>query len=147
MGRLVLIAIGAITLGLTVPRSSAQEDVASQWLNLVISIPSASSRGVDKFFSLSVEHFINQTCQPSDLTGIQVLSVQTDHNESFHLHIFCRHDKATTAHYKVSWVSIPSHLVDKTVRSVVGKPNAPIGLLYLGSTDDSDAILLIEKAR
>lgn len=137
----------AISLLITATHSSGQKNPAPMWVSIVISSPVALHQAIESLITLSTENFINDTCQPSDLNGIQVLSVQTGHNEVFHLHVYCRLDKTPSAHYKVTMLAVPNHKVDETARTVFGKPNVRIGPLYLGSTGQPDAILLIEKTQ
>lgn len=103
MRKLAPITAVAISLFITATGSSGQQNPT--WLTIVISAPVAPSQGIESFINLSTESFINDTCQPSGLDGIQVLSVQTGHNEVFHLHVYCRQDNAASAHYKVTMVS------------------------------------------
>jgi hypothetical protein len=145
--KLASIAAVAISLFINATRSSGQQTPTPAWLNIVISAPVVPNQGVEGFIDLSTESFINDTCQPSGLDGIQVLSVQTGHNEVFHLHVYCRQDKATSTHYKVAMVPVPNHKVDETAKTVLGRPNFRVGPLYLGATGEADAILLIEKTQ
>jgi hypothetical protein len=144
--RLASIAALAISLFIPATRSSGQQGPHA-WLNIVISVPMAPNQSVESFIDLGAENFINDTCQPSGLDGIHVLSVQTGHNEVFHLHVYCRLDKASSVHYKVTMLPVPNHKVDETAKTMIGKPNVRVGPLYLGSTGEPDAILLIEKTQ
>jgi hypothetical protein len=143
--KLASILAVAILLFITPTRSSSQQNPAPTWLTIVISAPVVPNQGVQSFIKPSTESFINDTCQPSGLDGIQVLSVQTGHNEVFHLHVYCRQDKATSAHYKVTLVPVPNHKVDETAKTMFEKPNVRVGPLFLGPPGEPDAILLIEK--
>lgn len=143
MRELAVIA-AAVSLFLFTP-ALCQQTPAPAWINVVISAPVASSEKTASFIERSTAGFLNDACQPSDLDGIQVLSVQTGHNEVFHLHVFCRQDKAASTRYKVTMLSVPNHLVDQTAKAVLGKPKIRLGPLYLGATGEPDAILLIEK--
>jgi hypothetical protein len=145
MRKLASIIAVAISIFITAGHSSGQQNPA--WLTIVISAPVAPAQGAGSFINLSTESFINDTCQPSGLDGIQVLSVQTGHNEVFHLHVFCRQDNASSAHYKVTMVPIPNHKVNETAKSLLGRANIRLGPLYLGATGEPDGILLIEKTQ
>jgi hypothetical protein len=145
--KLASIAVLAISLFLAARRSDGQQNPAPAWLTIVISAPVASTQSVQGFISSSTESFINDTCQPSELDGIQVLSVQIGHNEVFHLHVYCRQDNAAAAHYKVTMVPVPNHTVNETAKLLLGKAKMRVGPLYLGATGEPDSILLIEKAR
>lgn len=145
MRKIASILAVAILLFITPTRSSSQQNPASAWLTIVISAPAGPNQGIQSFINPSTESFINDTCQPSDLDGIQLLSVQTGHNEAFHLHVYCRQDKAASVHYKVTLVPVPNHKVDETAKTMFEKPKVRVGPLYLGPTGEPDAILLIEK--
>jgi hypothetical protein len=145
--KLASVAAVAVSLFITAARSGGQQNPAPTWLTIVISAPVAPSQGIESFIGPSTESFINDTCQPSGLDGIQVLSVQTGHNEVFHLHVYCRQDKAASAHYKVTMVPVPDHKVDDTAKTMLGKPSFRVGPLYLGATGEPDAIVLIEKTQ
>jgi hypothetical protein len=147
MRKLASIAAVALSLFATAARSSGQQNSAPAWLTLVISAPVVPNQGVESLINPSTQSFLNNTCQPSGLDGIQVLSVQTGHNEVLHLHLYCRQGKATSAHYNVTMIPVPNHKVDETAKTVFEKPNVRIGPLYLGPTGEPDAILLIEKTQ
>ena len=93
----------------------------------------------------SVDSFINDTCQPSGVDGIQILSLQKGHNELMNLHIYCRQDKVSSVHYKVTMNPIPDRKLGAAVNPVAGKPNVRIGAFYFGKDGDPDAFLVIEK--
>jgi hypothetical protein len=143
--KLASITAVAISLFITATGSSGQQNPT--WLTIVISAPVAPSQGIESFINLSTESFINDTCQPAGLDGIQVLSVQTGHNEVFHLHVYCRQDNAASAHYKVTMVPVPNHKVNETAKALLGKAKIRVGPLYLGATGEPDGILLIEKTQ
>lgn len=147
MRKLASITAVAVSLLITSTSSGAQQTPTSAWLTIVISAPVVPDQAVESFINPSTESFLNDTCEPSGLDGIQILSVQTGHNEVFHLHVYCRKDKATSAHYKVTMVSVPNHKVDATAKTVFGKPNLRVGPLYLGPTGEPDAIVVIEKTQ
>lgn len=135
----------ALTLFITTAGSSGQQTPTHVWLNLMISAPVASTQSTESLLKLGAESFINYTCQPSGLDGIHVLSVQTGHNEVFHLHVFCRQDRAGSVHYKTSLIPVPNHKVDETAKTIIDRPDVRVGPLYLGSTGEADGIFVIEK--
>jgi hypothetical protein len=145
--KLAFVTAVAISLSITGTHSSCQQNPAPAWLNIVISAPVLPSQSVESFIDLGTGSFLNDTCQPSALDGLQFLSVQTGHNEVFHLHVYCRQDKAASARYKVTMLPVPNHKVDETAKAVLGKPKVRLGPLYLGATGEPDAILLIEKTQ
>jgi hypothetical protein len=147
MRKLSSITVVTISLFIVATHSSGQQNRPPAWLNLVISAPVAPNQNVESVINPGAESFINDTCQPSGLDGIQVLSVQTGHNEVFHLHVYCRQDKAVSTHYKVSMVPVPDHKVDETAKTLIGRLNVRVGPLYLGPTDQPDALILIEKTQ
>lgn len=146
MRNLTLTSALAVSLCIACTRSGGQTP-APVWISIVISASAAPDDGVESFINRSAESFINGTCQPSALDGLQSLSVQTGHNEDFHLHLYCRQDKAAIAHYKVSMIPVSNHRVDESAKTVIGRPNVRVGPLYLGPTGEPDAILLIEKTQ
>lgn len=147
MRRLASIVVATASLFIPSARSGGQQNSAAAWLSIVVSAPVGPTLGIEVAVRARAEHFLNDTCRPSGLEGIQLLSVQTGHDEVFHLHIYCRQDMAASADYKVSMISVPDHKVDATTKAVLAKPNLHIGPLFLGATGEPDAIVLIEKAQ
>jgi len=120
-----------------IPASSQQR---STWIHQEITDPTGVP--IQK-----MDEFINQTCRPSKLDGIQILGVQNGHDDSIKLHVYCRQDNAASAHYIVTMVSIPNRKVDETVVPIVKNPKVRIGPFYFGQSGADDAFLLIEKTR
>src|SRR6516165_11025022 len=77
----------ALFLPLLTADLSASSQQRSTWINQEITDPARVP--IQK-----VDEFINQTCQPSNLDGIQILGVQNGHDDSIKLHVYCRQDNA-----------------------------------------------------
>jgi hypothetical protein len=135
MRKLAFITPLAISLFITAPHASGQQNPT--WLNKEFLAPVVPVQ--------SVESFINDSCGPSGLDGIQVLSIQAGHNENIHLHIYCRQDKVASGHYKITMVPDPNRNLDEVVMPVVGNTKFRVGTFYLGRTSEPNAVLLIEK--
>ena len=93
-----------------------------------------------------LEEFLNVTCQPSDLDGIQLIGVQKGHGEVLHLHVYCRHDKDASVHYKVSRPTEARGQVDANVQKYLGHAKVRIGPFWFGA-ENEDGFFLIEKLR
>ena len=130
----------ALFLPLLTADLSASSQQRSTWINQEITDPARVP--IQK-----VDEFINQTCQPSNLDGIQILGVQNGHDDSIKLHVYCRQDNAASAHYIVTMVSIPNRKVDETVVPILKSPKVRIGPFYFGQNGAEDAFLLIEKTK
>jgi len=130
----------ALFLPLLTADLSASSQQRSTWINQEITDPARVP--IQK-----VDEFINQTCQPSNLDGIQILGVQNGHDDSIKLHVYCRQDNAASAHYIVTTVRIPNRKVDETVVPILKSPKVRIGPFYFGQNGAEDAFLLIEKTR
>ncbi len=94
-----------------------------------------------------VDSFINETCRPSGLDGIQILTLQKGHNEVMNFHIYCRQDNSASAHYKVTMLPITDRKFGAAVNPVAGKPNVRLGAFYFGKDGQPDTFLVIEKTR
>jgi hypothetical protein len=95
----------------------------------------------------TVESFLNDTCQPSGLDGIQVLTLQKGHNETMNFHLYCRQDHTASARYSVTQLPIRNHQLDAAVNPVAGKPNIRLAAFYFGKDGDPDYFVVIEKLR
>jgi hypothetical protein len=94
-----------------------------------------------------LEALLNDECQPSGLDGIQLLVVQDGHGRPYHVHVYCRQDKSTTVRYRVTMPRAPAGQVLQTVRERAGDPNVRIGPFFLGTGDEPNGFLLIERLR
>ena len=112
---------------------------SSGWLNKEFS---GSVLAVD-----AVESFINDVCRPSGLDDIQLLGVQTGHNDVFHLHVYCKQGAMTSPHYKVRMVQIPNRNPDAAVNQVLGSPNIRVGPFYFGADGQPDAFVMISSTK
>lgn len=92
----------------------------------------------------SIESFLNDVCQPSGLDEIQLIAVQNGHADAYHLHIYCRQDKAASAHYKVTLAPQDGNVFG-TLQTLVGNPNVRIGPFYFGKERALDSFLVVER--
>jgi hypothetical protein len=95
----------------------------------------------------SVEEFINNDCQPAGLDGIQLIGIQKGHGEVLHLHVYCRHDRSTTARYQVTRPTEPRGMIDSNVKAYLSNPRVRIGPFWFGAEPGVDGFFLIEKVR
>lgn len=137
MRKLVYIAALAVPFFINVIPASSQQNPA--WLTKEFSGKSLSVE--------NVESFLNNTCQTSGLDGIQLLAVQGGHNQVFNLHVYCRQDKAASAHYKITMAPIPNRNPDAAVNAVLTNPNVRVGPFYFGKDGEPDAFVLVEKTK
>jgi hypothetical protein len=94
---------------------------------------------------LDAEEFLNVVCGPTDLSGIQLVAVQTGHDQKFNFHLYCRADHARRLHYSVTLMKFPRFKIDDAVNSVVDRPAVRVGPLFFGpKTDSRDGFILVE---
>ena len=121
---------------------------------LASAVPGISQKAawIDKEFTAptppvqSLEAFLNDTCQPSGLDGIQLLAVQKGHGDSFHLHVSCRQDKAASSRYQVTTPLVHGDL-SGSIKTVVDNPRMKLGPFFFGSDRSQDAFVLVEKTK
>jgi len=92
-----------------------------------------------------IEAFLNGECRPSGLDGIQTFAVQKGHGSEFHVHIYCRRDKAASATYHVSMVPVDRTNLDSVAQSWAIKPRVRLGPFHFGREGESDGLLVIER--
>jgi hypothetical protein len=119
----------------------------------VATVASAAPEWLDKEFTNNwdapdqgLESFLNQTCQPSGLDGIQMLAVQDGHGRPYHVHVYCRQDKAG-ARYRVSMPRAPTSELFAQMRAQAAQPDRRIGPFFLGNEGEPNGFLLIERLR
>jgi len=131
----------------------SRQAMATALLGIVTAVPAHADWLMREFNDTwdapgsGVQEFLNRDCRPSGLDGIQLIGVQSGHDDIYHVHVYCRHDNAAGVHYAVSLVPVtPRGAVDQTVRSVLDRPNVRLGPFYFGQHGKDDGFLLIEKA-
>jgi hypothetical protein len=92
----------------------------------------------------AVESFLNDICHTSGLDGIQMLAVQPGHNQTQHLHVYCRPGKAANR-YRVFMVPIPDRNPDKAVKPFLANPKVRVGPFYFGKDGEPDGVLIVEE--
>jgi hypothetical protein len=124
--------------------------VVNVWFNPTLSIGQQRPDWLLKEFSqepvpvTDVQNFLNETCHTSGLDGIQLLAVQPGHDQTMHLHVYCRPDQASQGHYSVTMVPIPDRNPDKAVKPFLGNPDARVGPFYFGKDGEPDGVLIVE---
>ncbi len=123
-------------------------------LSLTTAAQAASPPWLDREFTDSwdapgkgLETFLNEECQPSGLDGIQLMAVQDGHGRPYHVHVYCRQDKSTSARYRVTMPKALKGGVLQTIRERAGEPNLRVGPFFLGNADEPNGVLMIERLR
>ncbi|MBC2666479.1 hypothetical protein H7F51_13205 [Novosphingobium flavum] len=101
----------------------------------------------------AVEQWLNTTCQPKSLAGIQMFSIQSGHGGRWNLHVWCHVDKAAGSHYSVKLLSFGKAKFSAPVNDLVRNPKVRIGPFFLGNPAEGDkpagddGVLVIEQTR
>lgn len=93
----------------------------------------------------AVEAFINDSCGPADLSGIQIFSIQGGHVDVPHIHIYCRTDHRKGAAYKVELPTFTKGAFGPVTQRWVGDTNTRIGPFVFGAPGAPDGLILIHK--
>ena len=82
---------------------------------------------------------------PATLDGIQTFAVQKGHGSEFHVHVYCRQDKARSATFRVSMVPVDRTNLEAVAQSWALRPRVRLGPFHFGSEGESDGLLVIER--
>lgn len=93
----------------------------------------------------ALEAFLNESCAPRDLTGVQIFSIQAGHGDVPHIHIYCRTDHRKGAAYKVELGTFTKGAFGPIVERALADRNTRIGPFYFGATGTPDGLILIHK--
>jgi len=120
-------------------------------LGLAAATSAATPEWLEKEFTNSwdapdqgLESFLNQTCQPSGLDGIQLLAVQDGHGRPYHVHVYCRADKAAVR-YRVTMPRAATGELFAAIRTQAAQPDKRVGPFFLGNEGELNGFLLIER--
>ena len=129
----------ALVMGLTLAAAGGAQ-AKSKWLNKEFFDAAAAPLQ-------TVEAYLNETCRPSGLDGIQLLGVQPGHGVAYHLHVYCRADGAKAV-YRVRMAPIaPNDFDPRVMAVVVDNPRVRVGPFYFGLPGESDGFLVVEKTK
>ena len=91
--------------------------------------------------------FVNTSCQPSDVGGIQTVWTQKGNKAGYVLYVFCRHDMAPNVLYNVQMVDVSSDTIASTATTLLGNPAVKLGGYYFGNVVGKDGLLYIQKIK
>ena len=129
----------ALAIGLAVAAAGGAQ-AKSRWINKEFFDTSAAPL-------LAIETYLNESCRPSGLDGIQLLGVQSGHGTPYHLHVYCRADGARVV-YRVRMAPIaPNDFDPRVMAVVVDNPRVRVGPFYFGLPGESDGFLVVEKTK
>jgi hypothetical protein len=93
------------------------------------------------------DKFVNETCRPSDLQGIQTIWTQLGHRASYILSVFCRPDMAPNVQYKFDMTLVSPDTIKSIGKDLLGNPTVKLGGYYYGNYVGKDGLLYIRKVR
>jgi hypothetical protein len=91
------------------------------------------------------ENWINSECRPSDLSGIDLVSIQKGNSSPYSFYVFCRNDNFPSAHYTLSMTPSSDDVVE-AMRVVLDNQNAKLGPFYFSSVGHGGAFWYVEKS-
>lgn len=91
--------------------------------------------------------FVNGSCRPADLGGIQTVWIQPGHGAGYTLFVFCRKDMKPNATYKFNMSLVSPDTLTSTATTILGNPSVKLGGYYYGNYVGKDGLLYIEKIR
>lgn len=93
----------------------------------------------------ALEAFINDSCGPADLSGLQIFSIQGGHTDVPHIHIYCRTDHRKGAAYKVELATFTKGAFGPAVQRSLADRNTRIGPFFFGAPGTPDGLILIHR--
>src|SRR5882762_6203173 len=89
--------------------------------------------------------WINSECQPRDLSGILVLSLQKGNSAPYSFFVLCRADRVAATRYAIRMTPKSDDTLE-SIKVVLRNPNAKLGPYYFSSDGHGGAFWYVEKA-
>ena len=89
------------------------------------------------------EDFLNTSCRPRGPDGLQIFAVQSGHDSPWHLHIWCRQDRAREIHWTLAMETFGRGDFASVIGPALAAGHTIVGPFRFGPTGERDSLLMI----